>query len=120
MLARTSADPAITRFVSAAVPGRRPGLRAFLLRPETGRTHQLRVAVKSLGSPVLGDERYGQADRARLEARGYLHCAAMRFRTLGGLVQVRGQLALLRCLDCRLERQLYNVLLGMVGGGGGG
>lgn len=35
---------------------RRPALRAFLLKPETGRTHQLRVAMKSLGAPVLGDE----------------------------------------------------------------
>ena len=34
----------------------RPALRAFLLKPETGRTHQLRVALKSLGAPVLGDE----------------------------------------------------------------
>ena len=56
MLARTTAKPAVTRFISAAVPGRRPGLRAFLLKPETGLTHQLRVALKSLGSPVLGDE----------------------------------------------------------------
>lgn len=29
-----------------------------------------------------------QADRARVEERGYLHCAAMRFQTPGGLVQV--------------------------------
>ena len=35
--------------------GGRP-LRAFLLKPVTGRTHQLRVAMKSLGAPVLGDE----------------------------------------------------------------
>ncbi|GAB4819452.1 hypothetical protein N2152v2_006498 [Parachlorella kessleri] len=88
MLARTCHNPAVTRFVSAAVPGRRPGLRGFVLRPETGQTHQLRVALKSLGAPVLGDGRYGQAERARLEDRGYLHCAAMRFQTPGGPVQV--------------------------------
>lgn len=41
MLARTTDDPAVTRFTSAAVPGR-PGLRALLLKPETGRTHQAR------------------------------------------------------------------------------
>lgn len=56
LLARTHADPAVTRFTSVGVPGGRPGLRAFLLKPETGRTHQLRVALKSLGAPVLGDE----------------------------------------------------------------
>lgn len=57
MLSRSTQDPAITRFTSAAVAGcdGRP-LRAFLLKPVTGRTHQLRVAMKSLGAPVLGDE----------------------------------------------------------------
>jgi len=32
---------------------------AILFRPHTGRTHQLRVAAKSLGVPILGDGRYG-------------------------------------------------------------
>lgn len=65
MLTRGTRDPAVTRFTSAAVAGRRPGLRAFLLKPETGRTHQLRVALKSLGSPLLGDEvRAGRGLRA--------------------------------------------------------
>ena len=41
--------------------------------PETGRTHQLRVALKSLGSPIRGDSLYGgdSADRC------YLHAAAI-------------------------------------------
>ena len=30
------------------------------LFPETGRTHQLRVHMKHLGHPILGDEKYGQ------------------------------------------------------------
>lgn len=51
------------------------GRRLFVLRPRTGRTHQLRVALKSLGAPILGDARYGgnPADR------GYLHAWALRF-----------------------------------------
>lgn len=32
---------------------------AILFRPHTGKTHQLRVAAKSLGLPLLGDARYG-------------------------------------------------------------
>lgn len=44
------------------MPGRRPGLRAYLLKPETGRTHQLRVAMKSLAAPILGDEVRAGAD----------------------------------------------------------
>jgi tRNA pseudouridine32 synthase / 23S rRNA pseudouridine746 synthase len=48
------------------------GQRLFILRPLSGRTHQLRVALKSLGSPILGDERYGGTPADR----GYLHAWA--------------------------------------------
>ncbi|MDR0314276.1 MAG: RluA family pseudouridine synthase [Treponema sp.] len=34
----------------------------LLLRPKTGRTHQLRVHLKYLGIPVLGDPLYGKMD----------------------------------------------------------
>lgn len=49
-------NPAATQFVSKSIG---KNLRLFLLKPLTGRTHQLRVAMKSLGSPVLGDPIYG-------------------------------------------------------------
>lgn len=40
------------------------------LRPTTGRTHQLRVHMKYLGHPILGDPIYGKkADRLYLHAR---------------------------------------------------
>lgn len=55
------------------------GLRLFVLSPLTGRTHQLRVALKSLGSPILGDERYGGSPADR----GYLHAYALRFSWFG-------------------------------------
>lgn len=40
------------------------------MQPKTGKTHQLRVAMKSLGSPILGDKLYSgsQADRVYLHA----------------------------------------------------
>jgi 23S rRNA pseudouridine1911/1915/1917 synthase len=42
------------------------------LRPETGRTHQLRVHMQYLGAPILGDRVYGKpADRL------YLHAAKL-------------------------------------------
>lgn len=51
---------------------------------------QLRVALKSLGSPVLGDALYSAADAARAEERAYLHAAALRVRLAdGSLLQVR-------------------------------
>ena len=33
------------------------------LRPETGRTHQLRVHMRSIGHPILGDPLYGAGER---------------------------------------------------------
>jgi tRNA pseudouridine32 synthase/23S rRNA pseudouridine746 synthase len=75
-LLTTMANPAITQFISCAL---RTHERFFLIKPHTGKTHQIRVALKSLGSPIAGDERYAQADIARTEDRGYLHAYALRF-----------------------------------------
>ncbi|WP_426417255.1 TIGR01621 family pseudouridine synthase [Aestuariirhabdus sp. LZHN29] len=79
-LDKTRANPAITQFFSASVGEKR---RLFLLKPATGKTHQIRVAMKSLGAPVLGDGRY--ADRAEADGsdRGYLHAYALRFEWQG-------------------------------------
>lgn len=79
ILTRTHHNPAVTRFLSKAIPGRRPGLRLYVVAPRTGRTHQIRVALKSLGAPILGDPLYGRYDLARLEDRTYLHAVALRF-----------------------------------------
>ena len=50
------------------------------LRPETGRTHQLRVHCAHEGFPILGDAQYGtDASQAFSQACGYAHqqlCAA--------------------------------------------
>lgn len=61
---------------------------AILFQPHTGKTHQLRVAAKSLGSPILGDDRYGGGCLAAVDdghdwARTYLHSSAVHFQ-LGG------------------------------------
>ena len=39
--------------------GQRKGYNLFELKPLTGRSHQLRVLMKSLGSPIAGDLKYG-------------------------------------------------------------
>ncbi len=47
------------------------GLSLLELRPQTGRTHQLRVHCAALGCPILGDRDYGtDASRALSEALG--------------------------------------------------
>lgn len=43
------------------VLGRGDGKTWLELRPKTGRTHQIRVHCRALGTPILGDERYGTA-----------------------------------------------------------
>ena len=48
-------------------------------RLETGRTHQIRVHMRAIGHPVVGDPRYGGA-RAALEApRPFLHAHRLTF-----------------------------------------
>lgn len=79
-LLTTMENPAITQFVSCAL---RTHERFFLIKPHTGKTHQIRVALKSLGSPIAGDERYAASDDARQEERGYLHAYALRFNLNG-------------------------------------
>lgn len=75
-LLKSSANPAITQFFSQSIG---EGKRVFLLRPHTGKTHQLRVAMKSLGASILGDKRYTGSDADR----GYLHAWYLRFELSG-------------------------------------
>lgn len=79
-LLNTNTNPAITQFVSTAL---RVHERLFLIKPHTGKTHQIRVALKSLGSPIAGDQRYANADEAKMEERGYLHAYALHFELDG-------------------------------------
>ena len=82
ILARSLTRPAVTQFISAGLGN---GLRLYLLRLLTGRTHQIRVALKSVGAPVLGDAAYaGKRYDSFAPDRGYLHAYALRF-TLNGV-----------------------------------
>ncbi len=74
-LLRTRENPALTEFYSYSAG---PGLRLFLCKPGTGRTHQIRVALKSVGSPIIGDPIYHEAV-AETPDRGYLHAWQLNF-----------------------------------------
>lgn len=73
---------------------------ADLLRAElhSGRTHQVRVHLASIGHPVVGDDTYGGGGGRRLvmlpPRRHFLHAAWLRFRhpVSGELVDVRSPL----------------------------
>lgn len=55
--------------------------RALLqLRPKTGRTHQLRVHLAYLGTPILGDSVYGKESADRM----YLHAESLEITLPGG------------------------------------
>ena len=79
-LTKSNHNPAITQFISESI---KPGERLFLLKPKTGKTHQLRVAMKSLSAAICGDKRYADSQKAALEERGYLHAFAIRFSLYG-------------------------------------
>ncbi|MFC0323918.1 TIGR01621 family pseudouridine synthase [Gallibacterium melopsittaci] len=76
-LTQEQQHPAITRFYSVSCESK---LRLFVLKPQTGKTHQLRVAMKSLGSPILGDPLYGNRQTT---ARCHLHSALLAFHFSG-------------------------------------
>lgn len=78
-LTRDSDNFARTEFYSASL---KPGLRAFLCRPYTGKTHQIRVALKSIGAPIIGDPIYHEKVDQQ-PGRGYLHAWRLKF-VLGG------------------------------------
>ncbi len=75
-LCPTKNHPAITQFHSLSLA---PNLRLFILQPKTGKTHQLRVAMKSLSSPILGDTRYAGSTADRV----YLHAYQLAFAYQG-------------------------------------
>ena len=66
-LSRTQANPSITQFLSFGLIDR---YRLCIVKPLTGKTHQIRVALKSVSQPIVGDARYGgeKSDRTYLHA----------------------------------------------------
>ena len=68
---------AVTRWT---LLGARGGFSYVSLEPKTGRTHQIRVHMKALGYPVVGDERYAPEKEYALGfTRQALHAYAISF-----------------------------------------
>ena len=49
------------------------------LEPETGRSHQLRVHLQSIGHPILGDRLYGSGQQSSKAPRLLLHALSLGF-----------------------------------------
>ncbi len=79
MAVRPDGRPARTHYeVRARLENPRRTLLA--LRLETGRTHQIRVHLASIGHPVVNDSRYGRRREPRLEPeRVFLHAKRLAF-----------------------------------------
>lgn len=77
----TQHNPAVSYFISQGFTDM--PLRAFLIKPYSGKTHQIRVALKSVGAAIAGDELYQGAAADRV----YLHAFALRFNLAGKLYQ---------------------------------
>lgn len=75
-LLHTLNNPAISQFFSLSIGN---GKRLFLIKPHSGKTHQIRVALNSLGSPILGDDIYSSSPADR----GYLHAYGLSFEIKG-------------------------------------
>jgi len=80
-------NPAITQFFSYSIANKQ---RLFVLKPHSGKTHQLRVALSSIGAPIIGDPLYystqnlSDNEKSHSEiSRGYLHAYALKFNYLG-------------------------------------
>lgn len=73
-------NPAVTQFFSCALGD---GRRLFIVKPHTGKTHQIRVALKSIGSPIMGDALYAEAASCMGIDRVYLHAYSLAFSLQG-------------------------------------
>lgn len=76
-IAKHAQAGAISFFISESIS---TGGRLYYVKPVTGKTHQIRVALKSNGSPILGDSRYKGSSADRL----YLHSMMLSF-TFNGI-----------------------------------
>ena len=75
-LSNNKKNPAITQFFSKSI---NDGKRLYLIKPSTGKTHQIRVAMKSIGAPICGDPNYHPNKTVQDDSRCYLHAYALSF-----------------------------------------
>ena len=77
MCVTTRGRPAVTHWECLeAFPNANQAL--LVCRPITGRTHQIRVHLKHIGHPIVGDEKYGKTENPPSE-RLFLHAYRIEF-----------------------------------------
>jgi len=82
MVCHERGRPALTRW---QVVARHDGWTRLRLFPHTGRSHQLRVHMRALGHPILGDRFYASGDALNARDRLALHAEVLElFHPEGG------------------------------------
>lgn len=71
--------PSLTRWRIAPDPAPLPGSTRVELEPVTGRSHQLRVHLMAIGSPIVGDPLYASEAQQAMAPRLLLHAKAIEF-----------------------------------------
>jgi tRNA pseudouridine32 synthase/23S rRNA pseudouridine746 synthase len=80
-LSTSKENLAITQFLSFSLGDT---LRLFVVKPRTGKTHQIRVALKSIGSAICGDPLYAEKlPVVNACDRAYLHAYQIDFQLNG-------------------------------------
>ncbi|MFA6973642.1 MAG: RluA family pseudouridine synthase [Parcubacteria group bacterium] len=76
---KTKVRPAITEY---AVLGESENYSLVEVLPKTGRTHQIRIHLTSIGHPIVGDKLYTMKvnDKAKTAARQLLHAKELEFK----------------------------------------
>lgn len=76
MICRTRGKSALTHY---EVLARAPDRARLLLRPVTGRSHQLRLHLRELGHPILGCDLYAHERALDMSERLLLHASTLAF-----------------------------------------
>ncbi len=75
---RADGKPSLTRW--RLLDTLQPGMSRVELEPVTGRSHQLRVHLRAIGHPIIGDPLYGDGDEADPAERLMLHATTIRLQ----------------------------------------
>lgn len=103
-LTKQHTNLAITQFFSYSLEN---GQRLFVVKPHTGKTHQIRVALKSIGSAICGDPLYAEKSLPTEQYdRAYLHAYQIDFslNNQAFCFQVQAEFGELFCSQCCLAK----------------